>query len=98
MDVLGLVESRLHQRLQELLQFAGFAEREAREAQRLGSIGMRPLMIVDYSDVPGLRIEARDQLAASPIATFADAQRLPGVTPADIAALLIHTERARSHR
>ena len=98
MDVLGLVESRLHQRLQEQLQFAGFSEREAREVQRLGSIGMRPLMNVDYADVPGLRIEARDELSAAPVTTFADAQRLPGVTPADIAALLIHTERDRSPR
>lgn len=98
MDVLGLVEPRLQQRLQERLQLAGFAEREGREAQRLGSIGMRPLMIVDYADVPSLRIEARDALAAAHVTTFGDAQRLPGVTPADIAALLIYIERAGSQR
>ena len=59
---------------------------------------MRPLRIVDYADVPGLRIEARQQLAAAPVSTFGDAQRLPGVTPADISALLIHSERAGSSR
>ena len=96
MDVRGLVESRLHQRLEERMQFAGFADREAREAERLGSIGMRPLMIADYADVPSLRIEAREQLMAAAVSTFGDAQRLPGVTPADIAALLIHTKRDRS--
>jgi tRNA uridine 5-carboxymethylaminomethyl modification enzyme len=98
MDVLGLVDSRLHQRLQEQLQFAGFAEREAREAHRLGSIGMRPLMIVDYADVPGLRIEARQQLAAAPVSTFGDAQRLSGVTPGRHRRPPIHSERTGSRR
>lgn len=87
------VESRLHHRLEERLQFDGFLAREAREAQRLGSMGMRPLMICDYTNVPGLRVEAKEQLTASAPATFGDAQRLPGVTSADIAALLIHARR-----
>lgn len=93
MNVRGLVASRLHHRLEERLQLAGFAEREAREARRLDSIGMRPLMISDYADVHSLRIEAREALAAASVTTFADAQRLPGVTPADVAALLVHAER-----
>ena len=54
--------------------------------------------IADYADVPSLRIEARQELEAAAISTFGDAQRLPGVTPADIAALLIHMKRDRSAR
>jgi tRNA uridine 5-carboxymethylaminomethyl modification enzyme len=55
-------------------------------------------MISDYDKVPSLRIEAREVLTAARVTTFADARRLPGVTPADISALLVHTVRAGPDR
>ena len=43
--------------------------------------------------VPGLRHEARQQIKRYRPRTFGDAQRIAGVTAADISALLIHATR-----
>jgi tRNA uridine 5-carboxymethylaminomethyl modification enzyme len=48
---------------------------------------------IDYALVSGLRIEARQKLASLRPRTFGEASRLAGVTPADVAALLIHARR-----
>ena len=51
---------------------------------------------VDYATVPSLRTEARQQLTRVRPRTIGQASRIPGVTPADVAVLLIHIERARA--
>ena len=82
---------RLLVRLEEEVKYGAFVEREAREVTRRASLERRPLPdAIDYTDVAGLRIEARQKLATNRPRTFGEAGRLAGVTPADIAALLIH--------
>ena len=46
----------------------------------------------------GLRTEARQQLERVHPRTVGQASRIPGVTPADIAILLVHVERMRHAR
>ena len=45
--------------------------------------------------VPGLRTEARQKLSAIRPASFGQASRISGVSPADIAALMICAERRK---
>ena len=45
---------------------------------------------LDYSQVPGLRTEARQKLAAIRPASFGQAGRISGVSPADVAALMVY--------
>jgi len=47
---------------------------------------------LDFNDVPGMRIEARQKLGASNPETVGHARRTPGVTSSDIGALLVHLE------
>jgi tRNA uridine 5-carboxymethylaminomethyl modification enzyme len=76
------------------VKYGAFVEREAREVARRSSLEHRSLPVdIDYSVVAGLRIEAQQKLGNSKPRTFGEAGRLSGVTPADIAALLIHTTR-----
>ena len=48
----------------------------------------------DYAALPSLRAEAREKLAAIRPATLGQAGRIAGVTPSDLATLLVALERA----
>ncbi len=50
----------------------------------------------DYSSIPGLRNEAREKLMDIRPTTVGQATRIAGVTPSDIAVLLVHVRRATS--
>ena len=47
---------------------------------------------LDFDDVQGMRIEARQKLNTAHPETVGHARRTPGVTATDIGALLVHLE------
>jgi tRNA uridine 5-carboxymethylaminomethyl modification enzyme len=98
-DRVQRLSPQLLRRLEEEVKYGAFVEREAREVARRASLERRPLPnVIDFSGVAGLRIEARHKLTLHRPRTFGEASRLPGVTPADVAALLIHTRRLEAVR
>ncbi|HEX5165331.1 MAG TPA: tRNA uridine-5-carboxymethylaminomethyl(34) synthesis enzyme MnmG [Thermomicrobiales bacterium] len=50
----------------------------------------------DYTALPGLRNEAREKLISTRPVTVGQASRIAGVTPSDIAVLLVHVRRLGS--
>ena len=48
---------------------------------------------IDYGAIQGLRLEAREKLAAVRPLDLGQASRISGVSPADVAALMIHLEK-----
>ena len=48
---------------------------------------------LDYQTIQGLRLEAREKLNAVRPLDLGQAARISGVSPADIAALMIYLER-----
>ncbi|MBX3069641.1 MAG: tRNA uridine-5-carboxymethylaminomethyl(34) synthesis enzyme MnmG [Thermomicrobiales bacterium] len=85
---------RLRQRLGQELRYSAFVAREAREVSRTAAMERRPIPDdLDFHQLTGLRFEARTKLAHHRPRTFGEASRLQGVTPADIAVLLVHTTR-----
>jgi tRNA uridine 5-carboxymethylaminomethyl modification enzyme len=80
--------------------YGAFIERANREARRFARLEERALPAdLDYRAINGLRIEAREKLGRVRPGTIAQAGRLAGVTPADVAALLLHAARTeRSDR
>ncbi|MBN9012040.1 MAG: FAD-dependent oxidoreductase, partial [Rhizobiales bacterium] len=93
------MRSDLVDRIEETIKYGDFILREAREVERQAKLESKPIpTAIDYSDVAGLRFEAGQKLNRHRPATFGDARRLSGVTPADIAALLIHATRAEAVR
>jgi tRNA uridine 5-carboxymethylaminomethyl modification enzyme len=95
----GLVEpivaslpAHLPGRFEDELKYAAFVAREQREVARTETLANQPLPSTD-SNVPGLRNEAKQQIERYRPKTFGEAQRIAGVTAADIAALLIHATR-----
>ena len=51
---------------------------------------------IDYDRVPGLRTEARQKLSSIRPENFGQASRISGVSPADMAALMIYTEKEKA--
>jgi tRNA uridine 5-carboxymethylaminomethyl modification enzyme len=89
-----MVPQRLARRIEDQIKYGAFVEREAREIARRAGMEHRPLpAALDYAVVAGLRFEARQKLDQVRPATFGQAARLPGVTPSDIAALLVYAAR-----
>jgi tRNA uridine 5-carboxymethylaminomethyl modification enzyme len=90
-DLFASLPESLAQRLEHDVKYASFIEREAREIERHAAMEHRSLPgTIDYRDVNGLRFEAMQKLNGTRPATVGQAGRLGGVTPGDIAALLIH--------
>ena len=91
------LSSRQKELIEEEVKYGAFVERERREVQRRAGLEHRSLPIaIDYAEVGGLRIEAGQKLAAHRPRTVGEASRLSGVTPADVAALLVHTARTET--
>ncbi|MDQ2682286.1 MAG: tRNA uridine-5-carboxymethylaminomethyl(34) synthesis enzyme MnmG [Chloroflexota bacterium] len=76
------------------LKYAAFTERERREVARMMAMDGKALPTAHLESVPGLRNEARQALDRVKPRTYGEAQRIAGVTPSDIAALLIHESRS----
>jgi tRNA uridine 5-carboxymethylaminomethyl modification enzyme len=77
------------------VRYAGYIAREhAAVARAVRMEGYALAGDLDYSAVRGLRREAREKLARFRPLTVGQAARLAGITPADVAALLIHAHAA----
>ena len=50
---------------------------------------------LDYNDISGLRLEARQKLAKIKPHTVGQASRISGVSPADIGVLMVYLEQQR---
>ena len=80
------------------VKYEGYIARQNAEVERLRSMEGRAIPdAFDYAAVDGLGAEAREKLARLRPATLGQASRIAGVSPADLALLLVHLERA-AHR
>lgn len=85
------------ERAQVAIRYGAFIDKEQMEAERHRKAAEDRIdPELDYTTVRGLRIEAQQRLNASKPLTVGQAQKTPGVTPADISALLVHLSRIRS--
>jgi tRNA uridine 5-carboxymethylaminomethyl modification enzyme len=81
------------------IKYEGYLDRQASEVERVRRQEQRPLPAdLDYTSIPGLRTEARQALLRFQPATVGQAWRLAGVTPADVAILLVQVERLQPSR
>ncbi len=79
------------------IKYEGYIAREEAEIERQRRLAeFRIPCEFDYFSVPGLRIEAREKLSRIRPHNLDQASRISGITPADIAVLIIHlTSRRR---
>ncbi len=76
--------------------YEGYIQRQRAEVARMARLEQRQIPEeFDYDAITGLRYEARHKLKLFRPATLSQASRIDGVTPADMAILMVHLERAR---
>ncbi len=74
--------------------YQGYIEQQQRMVERVQRLEARRIPDgFDYEAIPSLRHEARQRLARFRPATLGQASRLEGVTPADLAVIMVHLER-----
>ena len=76
------------------VKYQGYIDRQLRQVAEQRKMENRPLPPdLDYLSLRGLRTEARQKLDKIRPLNLGQASRISGVSPADIAALMIHLER-----
>ena len=77
--------------------YAPYLERQSAELRILEREEKLPIpSALDFTEIPGLSAEMRQRLAASRPATLGSAGRIPGITPAALAALAVHLRRTEA--
>ncbi len=78
------------------IKYEGYIQRQLREVEAFSKMERRRIPAdIDYDAVPGLRTEARQKLTAIRPVSFGQASRISGVSPADLTALMIWTEKEK---
>lgn len=85
---------RLAERVEIEARYAAYIEKELALVERARRLEDRPIPAdTDYQLLPGLRAEAQEKLTRFRPTTLGQASRIAGVTPGDIAVLMVHLER-----
>ena len=78
------------------LQYDGYIHRQLRQVEAFSRMEERKLPLeLDYSTITGLRLEAREKLNRIRPDNLGQASRISGVSPADIAVLMIWLEHGQ---
>jgi len=79
------------------VKYEGYIQRQLKQVADFERMERRALpQDLDYANLQGLRLEAREKLAALRPANLGQASRISGVSPADVTALMIWLERGKS--
>ncbi|MBI4301039.1 MAG: tRNA uridine-5-carboxymethylaminomethyl(34) synthesis enzyme MnmG [Chloroflexi bacterium] len=74
--------------------YGGYIQRQRTEVEKMQRLEERRIPLAfDYDSVIGFRTEAREKLKHFQPASLGQASRIPGVTPADMAILMVNLER-----
>ena len=76
------------------IKYAGYIRRQEKQVEEMRKLESRPLPAdLDYLSMQGLRLEARQKLDQIRPENLGQASRVSGVSPADVAALMIYLEK-----
>ena len=90
---MGELEPSVREQVEIAAKYQGYIDRQKEEiAKQKGSENAK-LHEIDYTDVHGLSIEARQKLTMHKPETIGQAGRISGITPATISLLLVYLKR-----
>ena len=88
------LSSAVTEEVQIQLKYAGYLARQEKQVEAFRKEESRRLPDnIDYESISGLRLEARQKLSQIRPVSIGQASRISGVSPADIAVLLIYLEQ-----
>ncbi len=78
------------------IKYEGYIKRQLKQVEEFSKLENKRLPTdISYEGIPGVRTEARQKLAAVRPESFGRASRISGVSPADIAALMVYCENKK---
>ncbi|MGA2091040.1 MAG: tRNA uridine-5-carboxymethylaminomethyl(34) synthesis enzyme MnmG [Endomicrobiales bacterium] len=79
--------------------YAGYIQRQKQQAAKLHSMESRHIPAdFDYDKIPSLLTEARQKFKSIRPATLGQAQRIQGISPSDIAVIMIYLEKMKGKK
>ena len=79
------------------IKYDGYIKRQLKQVAEFSKMESRRLPEdIDYSGINGLRLEARQKLQKIRPENFGQASRISGVSPADVAALMVYVESMKN--
>lgn len=85
------ISSDAREQVEITARYDGYIQKQAQQVARFAALEERELPTdVDYNTIKGLRLEARQKLNAQRPRNIGQAGRISGVSPADVAVLLVY--------
>ena len=95
-DAMRGLDSEVKRQLEIEAHYQGYIAQELQQAEGLKHLGKWKIPNQFHYDMPGLRNESRQKLKKIKPNTLAQASRIDGVTPAEIALLQVHLKRQQA--
>ena len=93
-DCLCPVAPDVEEQVETMAHYDGYIEKQTEQVRRFRAMEDQKLPAsLDYSRLSGLRLEARQKLNAIKPESLGQASRISGVSPADVAVLLVYLKR-----
>ena len=90
------LDKAVREQVEITVKYEGYIRRQQRQVEEFEQLERHALPDdMDYSDIQGLRLEAREKLSAVRPLNLGQASRISGVSPADIGALMIWLQSRR---
>ncbi|KPU42950.1 tRNA uridine 5-carboxymethylaminomethyl modification enzyme MnmG [Oxobacter pfennigii] len=90
------VEKSVKEEVEILIKYEGYIKRQLMQAEQFKKMENKKLSEdIDYRNIAGLRLEAREKLDSIKPSSVGQASRISGVSPADISVLLIYLEQIK---
>ena len=90
------LDKAVREQVEITVKYEGYIRRQQRQVEEFEQLEKHALPDdMDYSDIQGLRLEAREKLGAVRPLNLGQASRISGVSPADIGALMIWLQTHR---
>ncbi len=90
------LDKAVREQVEITVKYEGYIRRQQRQVEEFEQLEKHVLPDdMDYSDIQGLRLEAREKLSAVRPLNLGQASRISGVSPADIGALMIWLQSRR---
>lgn len=88
------LSERVREQVNIEIKYAGYIERQRHQVEQFKKLEKKLIPEdIDYDDVRSLRLEARQKLKEFRPSSIGQAQRLSGVTPADVTMILVYLEK-----
>ena len=86
----------VREQVEVTIKYEGYIKRQMQQVEQFKRLENRKLSKdIDYNEIYGLRLEARQKLSMIKPGSVGQASRITGVSPADISVLLVYLEQKR---